>query len=143
MLFRSGFLSGEAKIEQYRRASIFCFLSYTEGMPNAVLEALAMGLPLLSSDVGGLRDILTDGVTGCIVRPSDEAPAGQKFDPFTVADRIHSLASNAELYARIAGHNALYARQRFNARDVARRIESIYASVMDLDALAPSHHPVS
>lgn len=125
-----GLVDGEKKIRCYLEAGIFCFLSYTEGMPNAVLEAMAMGLPIVSSDAGGLRDILGDGTTGFIVQPVKGAPPRQRFNPVEVADTIERLARDPELYERISAHNAAYARERFAAPKVARRLESIYHSIL-------------
>ena len=128
MIF-TGFVSGEAKLRCYQEASIFCFLSYTEGMPNAVLEAMAMGLPLVSSDAGGLQDILADGATGFIVHQKPEAPVRRKFDPSEVAGRVERIARDQELYERICIHNREYARERFSAKNVARRLEAICSAV--------------
>lgn len=55
-----------------REASMFWLTSRWEGMPNAVLEALASGLPVVACDVGGVREILTSGEHGFVV-PSDQA----------------------------------------------------------------------
>jgi glycosyltransferase involved in cell wall biosynthesis len=126
----TGLVEGEKKIDCYREASIFCFLSYTEGMPNAVLEAMAMGLPIVSSDAGGLRDILCEGKTGFIIQPVKGAPPRQRFKPVEVADAIERLARDPELYERISAHNAAYARDRFAAPKVAKRLEAIYRSVL-------------
>jgi glycosyltransferase involved in cell wall biosynthesis len=125
----TGFLQGKAKVDCYRQGGVFCFLSYTEGMPNAVLEALAMGLPIVSSDAGGLRDILRDGENGFIVPPLENAPPGKQFDPLVVANKIERLAQAPELHERIAVVNWRYARQRFAARAVAKRLEAIYESM--------------
>lgn len=126
----SGFLKGEAKVKCYNEGNIFCFLSYTEGMPNAVLEALAMGFPILSSDAGGLRDILKNGENGFILPPNMEAPWKKKFEPLVVANAIERLAASPELYERIATVNWRYARQRFAAPVVAKRIDGIYQNVL-------------
>lgn len=124
-----GFVTGGARLKSYRRGGIFCFLSYTEGMPNAVLEAMAMGLPIVSSDAGGLRDILRDGTTGFIVHPVKNSAPRERFDAVEVADAIERLANDATLYQRIAAHNAAYARERFAAPRVAQRLEAIYQSI--------------
>ena len=52
-------------------ADILVLPSYTEGMPNAVLEAMAHGIPVVASDVGGVRSLLGSGA-GIIVEPRDE-----------------------------------------------------------------------
>jgi glycosyltransferase involved in cell wall biosynthesis len=126
----TGFLQGKAKVDCYRQGGVFCFLSYTEGMPNAVLEALAMGMPVVSSDAGGLRDILHDGENGFIVPPLEGAPPRKQFDPLAVANAIDRLAQSAELYERIAIVNWRYARARFAAPMVARRLEAIYGGLL-------------
>ena len=125
----TGFLKGKAKVDCYREGSVFCFLSYTEGMPNAVLEALAMGLPVVSSDAGGLKDILRDGENGFIVLPDYDAPLKKKVDPVAVANAIERLVVTPELHERISTINWRYARQRFAAPVVAKRLEEIYCSV--------------
>jgi glycosyltransferase involved in cell wall biosynthesis len=127
----TGFVEGPAKMQCFREADVFCFLSYTEGMPNAVLEAMAMGLPLVSSNAGGLRDILQDGETGFIVRQDPVAPARGRFDPHEVAQKIRKLATDRVLYLRISRHNRELAHDRFAAPKVARRLEAIYASVLN------------
>lgn len=52
-------------------ADVFCMSSKREGLPLAILEAMAAGLPVLSTDVGGISDVVRDGVTGLLV-PSDD-----------------------------------------------------------------------
>lgn len=139
----TGFVSGDAKVESYRQGGIFCFLSYTEGMPNAVLEAMAMGLPLVSSDAGGLRDILKDGQTGFIVQFLKGTETKKRFNPVEIADAIERLANNPELYARIARHNAAYASERFSAPVVAKRLESIYRDVIMGDQIAVAENSIA
>lgn len=126
----AGFLKGEAKVNCYRQGGVFCFLSYTEGMPNAVLEALAMGLPVVSSGAGGLQDILRDGENGFIVPLLQDVPWRKKFDPLVVADAIDRLVQNPGLYQRVAVLNSRYGRERFGAPAVARRLEAIYCDIL-------------
>lgn len=135
----AGFLQGRAKVDCYRQGSVFCFLSYSEGMPNAVLEALAMGLPVVSSDAGGLRDILREGENGFILQPLKDAAPRKKFDSVEVANAIERLSGAPELYQRIADFNWNYARERFAAPIVAKRIEAIYESVLAKEPIHPEN----
>jgi len=57
--------------EVMRQASLFWLTSRWEGMPNVVLEAMASGLPVIATDVGGTRELLQDGADGFIVPAGD------------------------------------------------------------------------
>jgi glycosyltransferase involved in cell wall biosynthesis len=57
-----------------RRSDVFLQASLSEGMPTALLEAMSCGLPVVATDVGGTREVLTDGVEGFLV-PSRDATA--------------------------------------------------------------------
>ena len=56
-----------------RAADVFVFPSLTEGLPNALLEAMACGCPIVTTDVPGCRDLITAGETGLIVPFGDVA----------------------------------------------------------------------
>jgi GNAT superfamily N-acetyltransferase len=71
----------------------FTMASKWEGLPVAVMEALALGLPIVSTNVGGIAEELTDGVDALLV-PSDDATA--------LADGIERVATDADLRARLA-----------------------------------------
>lgn len=58
-------------------ADILVFPSYREGFPNVVLEAGAMGLPAVVTDINGSREIITDSVNGLIVPPATVAPLAE------------------------------------------------------------------
>lgn len=67
-------------IEAYRCAEIFVMFSQGEGYPNALMEALAMGVPAISSDcpVGGPRDMIRDGTNGFLIPQGDESSLSEK-----------------------------------------------------------------
>jgi glycosyltransferase involved in cell wall biosynthesis len=136
----SGFVTGEEKLACYRSADVFCFLSYTEGMPNAVLEAMAMGLPIVSSDAGGLKDIL-NLESGVFVRQLVGAPLRQRFSADEVADAIGSVVADRDRYFRMSQRNRGFVEERLSAAKVAARLEVIYTDVLASRAVMPSGAP--
>lgn len=74
-------------------AKIFVLSSDIEGMPNALMEAMALGIPCVATDVSGVRDIISDGENGFIV------PVGDKE---AMADRIKKLIESEVLQKRFS-----------------------------------------
>ena len=68
-----GWVDGEAKLGLFRDADVFVLPSYTEGLPNAMIEAMAAGLPVVVTPVGSVPDVVTDGVQGLLVEPRSVA----------------------------------------------------------------------
>jgi glycosyltransferase involved in cell wall biosynthesis len=66
-----GWQSREQLSESYRRANVFLFPSRHEGMPNAMLEAMASGLPVVASCIAGSEELVLDGKTGYLF-PSED-----------------------------------------------------------------------
>ena len=62
---------GDELLPYYAASDCFVFPSYREGFPNTVLEAGAMGLPCIVTDINGSREIIKDGENGMIVPPQD------------------------------------------------------------------------
>ena len=56
----------------YEQSDVLVFPSYREGFPNVVIEAGAMGLPSIVTDINGAREIIANGKNGLIVTPRDE-----------------------------------------------------------------------
>ena len=67
----AGVLVGDALCDAYRQAGVFCLPSWREGLPTAILEAMAFGLPVVTTPVGGIADVVRDGETGFLVQPGD------------------------------------------------------------------------
>ena len=66
----SGYIAGEKMPQKYGEADIFVLPSYNEGMSNALLEAIACGLPVIVTDVGGTEE-LVDENNGFVFKPGD------------------------------------------------------------------------
>jgi len=117
-----GYVTGNEKFRAFESAAIFCFPSYAgEGMPVAILEAMALGLPLVSSQVSGLKDILVDGKNGMILG---------KIESLEIANKISELVENDDLRDRISEYNTKYAAEKFHPQKCAGRLTEICKSVV-------------
>lgn len=72
-----GWVTGGAKRDVLAGANVLVMPSHREGLPNAALEAMASGLPVLATRVGGLPDLVDHGRTGWLVEPSDPRELGR------------------------------------------------------------------
>ena len=110
----TGKLSGKDLSKEYQKADFFLFLSYSEGMPTVVLEAMAFGLPVFTRRVGGLADFFENGKMGYIT---------DSLDPKDFAEAMIPYLENPELSKQAAQYNANYAQKHFMASNVAKQIE--------------------
>lgn len=117
----AGYLDGAAKQEAFAGADAFVLPSAAEGMPNAVLEAMAAGLPVVTRAVGGLQDFFEDGRMGYLVAEAL---------PDELAARFETLARDRELRRAIGQRNRAYASEHFAPARVATRLLQVYARVI-------------
>ncbi len=90
-----------------RAADFFCIPTLSEGLGSSILEAMAAGLPVVATRVGGIPEIVEEGKTGLLVPPSD---------PAALADSLVLLTTGAELRARMGvageGRSRLFSADR-------------------------------
>jgi glycosyltransferase involved in cell wall biosynthesis len=100
---------------------VFVLSSDWEGMPNAVLEAMGAGLPVVATAVGGTPDVVVDGVTGLLV------PAA---DPAALAAVLERLIGDPGLRQRMGEAGRRRVEQRFSAQRMVERTQSLYERVL-------------
>jgi glycosyltransferase involved in cell wall biosynthesis len=98
-------------------ADIFALPSRSEAFPNALLEAMATGLPIVASGVGGILELIDDGTTG-LLAPPDNAPA--------LADRLCRLMAEPELASRLGAAARANALARYSFDRMVEEFESLY-----------------
>lgn len=96
-LYFPGWITGAEKDRMLQEAALFFLPSYTEAMPMSILEAMGAGLPVVSSNVGGIPRLVEDGKTGYLCEPGD----AQAF-----ADAIVSLLNDEQKRTQM-GQNSL------------------------------------
>jgi glycosyltransferase involved in cell wall biosynthesis len=105
--------NSEALISLYRKADIFALPTRADFFPLAALEAMAMGLPVLITKVGGIDEIVMDGETGFTV------PANSEED---FVDRLRVLVRDPELRIRLGRNGRRLAESRFDLETIAETI---------------------
>ena len=98
-------------------ADMLVLSSKVEGVPGVILEAAAQRKPSISTDVGGVREVLVHGKTGFIV---------QNFDEKEFETRIIELATNEQLRRRMGNESYKLVFQHFNPARNAKKFESLY-----------------
>ena len=90
-----GWLSTEQLKEQYAAATLFLFPSRDEGMPNAILEAMASGLPVVATKIAGNEELVLDGETGKLVPTEDVESLRESLGPFLGDAKMREQMGNA------------------------------------------------
>lgn len=95
--------------------------SLAEGLPNAVLEYLAAGLPVVASALGGNLEVIQDGVTGLLVPPRD---------PQTLAKALIRLLSDEPLAAQLARSGREHVANNFSFEQLVKEIDKLYTQLL-------------
>ena len=102
-------------------ADVFLFPSLREGLPNSVLEAMAVGLPVVASNVGAIPEIIDVPEGGMLLDPED-------VDGF--AQAIDHLRRHPELRNEMGSHNRMKAKRNYDYDVVVNRLCSVYDDII-------------
>ena len=109
---------GRELFAYYRRADLFVLPSHMEGTPRVLIEAMAFGLPVVATDVGGIPDLIANGRNGRLVAARD---------PDSMSRAILELARDTKAYEAIALRNRSQARA-FSVEKLAAKMASFIAA---------------
>ncbi len=101
----------------YRTMDIFLLSSRNEGTPVSVIEAMAAGLPVVATNVGGVPDLVNPGNSGLLV------PAG---DPVAMADAVFRLAGDTHARAAMGTEGRNIAKTRYTSDRLVQDIDRLY-----------------
>jgi glycosyltransferase involved in cell wall biosynthesis len=109
--------------ELYDTADVFCLPSLREGTPKVLLEAMARGVPIVATDVGGVRSVVVNGETGVLVEPNNSA---------ALAGALKMLAQSPALRSKLAKESLPVAREHTIEREWGRMIGIVQQTYPDL-----------
>ena len=101
-------------------ADLFVQPSLSEGLPLAILEAMAAGLPIVATRVGGMAEAVVDGETGTLVAPAQ---------PEQLAQVLGSMLADRDRLARMGRAGRQRAEREFSIGQMAKRYAALYASL--------------
>lgn len=100
---------------------VFVQPSHLEGMSNSLLEALAAGRPVVATDVGGTREVITDDVTGVLVEARR---------PDALARAVVGLLQDSERRRRLGAAGRAHVESQFTARSMFERYSALYRELL-------------
>lgn len=118
----TGHIVGEAKSQKFIDASIFCMSSYEEGFPMVVLEAWANSIAVITTPVGGLPDVISEG-KNCLTFPFGDVDK--------LACQLERLIKDEQLRKRISETGHEYAQKHFSLNAISDRLDMIYSELVN------------
>jgi glycosyltransferase involved in cell wall biosynthesis len=117
----AGFLDMQQKANLGSECDIFLNTNHVDNMPVAIVEACAMGLPVVATDVGGIKDLLTDGETALLVPDNDDE---------AMVRAIERLLNEPDLAAQLSAKGRELA-ERSAWEKVRPQWERVFAEILD------------
>lgn len=128
-----GWVAGADKDRELRQADVFVLPSYNEGMPVSVLEAMAYGVAVVATPVGGVPDMMVPDVHGLWIQPGDIQG---------LSDAMATLAMDPVLRARLAAAARDHVMQHSSVQVVSDRLLELYRRLTSTDRAATNlQHP--
>jgi len=113
----TGFVSEQEKKEVLLKSHVMLLPSYTEGLPNTILEGMLFGMPIISRVTGAIPDVIKQGENGFL---------SESYNAAVFTEFIETLALNPDLYKGIAINNHMTAVLRYSTEKVRDRMLRIY-----------------
>lgn len=113
----TGALVGEDLLNAYHTADVVVLLSRFDASPIVLLEAMAAGKPIVAARVGGIPDIIKDGVNGLVVEPEDVAAAGAA---------ISRILADSALADRLGQAGKMQVGEHYRWDKVSQRVANLY-----------------
>ena len=116
-----GWVTDETKDKYLRNADVFILPSYNEGLPITLLEAMSYQLPIISTTVGGIPEIIESGKNGILVEPGEKA---------ALINAIMFLINNTSFHKQFGEKNLEIVKKHFPV-NVKKHLQEIYSSLLN------------
>ena len=116
----SGWLDKNAKDKLLSTTDVFIHPSHSESFGISILEAMDYGLPIITTSIGGIPDLVTDGINGIIVTPGDRQQ---------IMSAMMKLISDEKLRIKL-GANSIIAAKKFYLPEIETHLNALYQSVI-------------
>jgi glycosyltransferase involved in cell wall biosynthesis len=115
-----GWVRGTDKERLLQQATVYVLPSYSEGLPMSVLEAMAAGLPVVSTFVGGIPEAISDGEEGFLIQPGNVDE---------LVNRLSLLLRDPQMRERMGNAARTKAEALFSVDCVLPKIEAVYTAI--------------
>jgi len=123
-----GWISGKQKIRVFRECDIYVLPSYNEGLPGSILEAMAVGVPIISTPVGGIPEAVIENRNGYLVDPGDVDE---------LYNKLKVLCQNKELREKMSKESLSIIKEKFEIDNIAFNLLKLYQKVVSNETNCP------
>jgi glycosyltransferase involved in cell wall biosynthesis len=116
-----GWVDAKQKTQLLSECSVFILPSYNEGLPMVIIEAMACEIPVISTPVGGIPEVIIEGETGYLVEPGDITEITHKLGVVLDSNGITEVTDKAKQY-----YNA-----HFSSKTILPKWESLYTRILN------------
>jgi glycosyltransferase involved in cell wall biosynthesis len=115
-----GWISGDEKARVFKSCDIYVLPSYNEGLPGSILEAMAVGVPIISTPVGGIAEAVIENRNGYLINPGDVKSLSKK---------IIILSQDKKLRIKMGRESREIIKEKFEINSIVDQLEKIYVAV--------------
>jgi glycosyltransferase involved in cell wall biosynthesis len=117
-----GWVDPEAMVDLYHQATLFTLPSYHEGFPMVILEAMACGLPVVSTRVGGIPELIEEGTNGHLIEPGDQT---------ALLKGLLDLLTHPETRKIMGEENVRKIKAKYDISIYIDRLKNIYGEILE------------
>jgi len=116
-----GSISTRKLIELYSKAAVFILSSLSEGTPVSILEAMSCGCPVIAFSVGGIPEIIRNGINGFLIKPGDVR---------ALANCIEVLINDSSLLRKLGENARSMMKKMYDWKVIAKKTYSLYKCIL-------------